>query len=91
MKTALQILAILVAVAAAAFAFIQMFGNAEPLLYLAVACAALGILAFAVALIRKSRGVTAARYFNASAILFGTFIAIYATVVLAWILAGLGH
>lgn len=90
MKSALQIGAILAAVVAASLAFIFVFRNAEPLLYAAVACGALGIAAFAVALVRRSGGASAANFFKAAAVLAGTFFAVYATVVAAWILAGLG-
>ena len=90
MKTALQIGLILAAVAAASFAFIRIFANAEPLLYAAVACAALGAGAFVVALIRKSAGLPSGTYFKGAAILAGSFLVVYGTIVAAWILAGLG-
>jgi hypothetical protein len=90
MKTMLQIGAVLAAVAAASLAFIRISGNAEPLLYAAVTCGALGAGAFVAALVRKSGGAPSALYFKAAATLAGAFLVVYGTIVAAWILAGLG-
>ncbi len=90
MKAALQIGLILTAVAAGSLAFIWIFENAEPLLYGAVACGALGAGAFVVALVCKNAGVPSGLYFKAAAILIGSFLVVYGTIVAAWILAGLG-